>query len=165
MKLSVIEPGLRPVIAIVHYPVVGGKRGNAVQIPLNVMVHNNTPMQVSVDVQGNKLLTSVDGQLVDTWIDDTLVAGGVGFFSEANERARLYWMKVSRHEDFLGRICAYVSEKLGDGSAATAQVQPDGGPRAPQPLPERTQQAGLAAAALTLQKPLRKNRRREQWNS
>lgn len=167
MKLTVIEPGLRPVIAMVHYPVVGGKRGRPVQIPLNVMVHNNAPMQVAVDVRGNKLLTSIDGQLVDTWIDDTLVAGGVGFFSEANERARLYWMRISRNEDFLGRICAYVSEKLGDGSAATAQVWPAEGPQGPQPMPAPlgTQEAGLGATALALCKGLRKDRGRHQWNS
>jgi hypothetical protein len=167
MKFTVIEPGLRPVIAMVHYPVVDGKKGRPVEIPLNVMVHNNKPMQVDVDVRGNKLLTSIDGQLVDTWIDDTLVAGGVGFFSEAGERARLYWMRISKNEDFLGRICAYVSSTLGDGTRATAEVWPDEAPRAPQPqpAPERTQEAALAATAAGLQNRFPKDRRTEKWNS
>ena len=167
MKLSVIEPGLRPVIAMVHYPVVGGKRGRPVEIPLNVMVHNNRPLQVSVDVRGNKLLTSVDGQLVDTWIDDTLVAGGVGFFSDTGERARLYWMKISKNEDFLGRICAYVSNTLGDGTNATAELWHEA-PPAPQhqpPVPERSQEAALAETAAGLQNRLLKDRRSERWNS
>ncbi|MDR3698367.1 MAG: hypothetical protein P4L56_01950 [Candidatus Sulfopaludibacter sp.] len=168
MKLKVIEPGLRPVIAMVHYPVVAGKKGRPVEIPLNVMVHNSRPMQVEVDVRGNKLLTSVDGQLVDTWIDDTLVAGGVGFFSEAGERARLYWMKISKNEDFLGRICAYVANTLGDGSRASADLWPDQIPTPtpqPQPLPERTQEAALAATAAELQNRVTKASRREKWNS
>ncbi len=168
MKLKVIEPGLRPVIAVVHYPVVGGKKGRPVEIPLNVMVHNSRPMQVEVDVRGNKLLTSVDGQLVDTWIDDTLVAGGVGFFSETGERARLYWMKISKNEDFLGRICAYVANTLGDGSRASADLWPDQTPKPtpqPQPLPERTQEAALDATAAELQNRMTKVSRREKWNS
>ncbi len=168
MKLKVIEPGLRPVIAVVHYPVVGGKKGRPVEIPLNVMVHNSRPMQVEVDVRGNKLLTSVDGQLVDTWIDDTLVAGGVGFFSETGERARLYWMKISKNEDFLGRICAYVANTLGDGSRASADLWPDQTPKPtpqPQPLPERTQEAALDATAAELQNRVTKVSRRERWNS
>jgi len=167
MKLAVIEPGLRPVIAMEHYPVVGGKKGRPVQIPLSVMVHNNRPMQVEVDVQGNKLLTSVDGQLVDTWIDDTLVAGGVGFFSEAGERARLYWMRISKNEDFLGRICAYVANTLGDGTRSTAELWPQQAPRTPQPqpVPERTQEAALAATAAGLSNGLTSNRRRDKWNS
>src|SRR6185369_273291 len=42
MKFSLIEGGLRPVIAMAHYPVVGGKRGHRVETPLSVMVHHNT---------------------------------------------------------------------------------------------------------------------------
>jgi len=38
MKFTVVEPGLRPTIAIVHYPVVGGKKGTRVEVPLSVMV-------------------------------------------------------------------------------------------------------------------------------
>jgi hypothetical protein len=168
MKLAVIEPGLRPMIAMVHYPVVGGKRGRPVQIPLNIMVHNNEPMQVSVDVKGNKLLTSVDGQLVDTWIDDTLVAGGVGFFSDAGERARLYWMKISKNEDFVGRICAYISSTLGDGTRASAELWPrelPGDPQQQPPVPERSQEAALAATAAGLQNRFTKDRRTQRWNS
>lgn len=169
MKLAVLEPGLRPVIAMMHYPVVGGKKGRPVQIPLNVMVHNNRPMQVEVDVRGNKLLTSIDGELVDTWIDDTLVAGGVGFFSDAGERARLYWMKISKNEDFLGHICAYVASTLGDGSRASAEMWPGEAPVAPRPqplpAPERTQEAALAATAAGLQNRFTKDSRRAEWNS
>lgn len=117
MKFTVIEPGLRPVIALVHYPVVDGRKGQPVEIPLTVMVHNRQPMVVDVDVKGNKLLTSVDGQLVDTWIDDALAAGGVGFFSDTGERARLYWVSVSRNEDLVGRICSYLSLAFGGDTA------------------------------------------------
>jgi len=168
MKLAVVEPGLRPMIAMIHYPVVGGKRGRPVRIPLNIMVHNNEPMQVSVDVRGNKLLTSVDGQLVDTWIDDTLVAGGVGFFSDAGERARLYWMKISKNEDFMGRICAYISSTLGDGTRASAELWPrelPGDPQQQPPVPERSQEAALAATAAGLQNRFTKDRRTQRWNS
>ncbi|MBZ5585360.1 MAG: hypothetical protein LAQ30_24790, partial [Acidobacteriia bacterium] len=34
MKFTVVEPGLRPVIAAVHYPVVNGRRGRRVETPL-----------------------------------------------------------------------------------------------------------------------------------
>ena len=162
MEFTVVQPGLRPIIGIEHYPVVDGKRGKATAIPLNVMVHNNTPMQVAVDVRGNKLVTSVDGQEVDTWIDDTLPSGGVGFFSEAGARARLYWMKVSKNEDFLGRVCAYLSRNLGDGSTTTAElwnpaVPP---PPAPQRVPERS-----TYALVPPQPQYEHSRRMQSWRS
>ena len=118
MKLTVIEAGLRPFVALVQYNVVNGKSGHRTQTPLNVMVHNNRPLQFAVDVRGNRFVTSINGEEVDSFIDNTLTAGGVGFFSEAGERARLYWMKFTRNDDWLGHVCALLAEETGVARAA-----------------------------------------------
>jgi hypothetical protein len=118
MKLTVVEAGLRPFVALVQYNVVGGKSGPRAETPLNIMVHNHRPMQFAVDVRGNRVVTSIDGEEVDSFVDDTRVAGGVGFFSEAGERARLYWMRVSRNDDWLGHVCAMLSDGAGGTSTA-----------------------------------------------
>ena len=94
-----------------HYNVVDGKSGHRTQTPLNVMVHNNRPMQFAVDVHGNRFVTSIDGEEVDSFIDNTLAPGGVGFFSDAGERARLYWMRFPRNDDWLGHVCAMLAER------------------------------------------------------
>jgi hypothetical protein len=133
MKFKVVEPGLRPIIAMVHYQVVNGKPGRAVQTPLSVMVHNNEPYHVSVDVRGNRFAAAIEGEQVDSWTDEAPGRGGVGFFSDAGERARLYWMKLSRNQDWLGRMCAYLS---GDGSVGGAQTAELWGPEIPRPKPE-----------------------------
>jgi hypothetical protein len=171
MKVKVVEPGLRPFISMVHYPVVDGKRGHAVETPLNVMVHNNRPFQVAVNVQGNHIVTSIDGEEVDSWTDDTIASGGVGFFSEAGERARLYWMKVSKNQDFVGRICAYLS---GDTERTTAELWHQGPANVPQPGPAPAHnedvtlagvQAGLFSFASTQRARSLTNRRTERWSS
>jgi hypothetical protein len=119
MKFTVIESGLRPVIAMVHYPVADGKPGKRSEIPLSVMIHNNESYHVAVTVKGNRVVTSIGGQEVDSWSEGAPGPGGVGFFADAGERARLYWMKVAANDDFLGRVCAYVSGALGeDGQTA-----------------------------------------------
>jgi hypothetical protein len=151
MKFTVVEPGLRPIIAMVHYPVVGGKKGNRVEVPLSVMVHNDTPYHVAVQVKGNRVITSIEGQEVDRWIDDTLTSGGVGFFSEPGERARLYWMKLAANDDFLGRICAYLSGGSEERSETTALWRRESPRDMPQPRPgsappERSEDVVLAAA-------------------
>jgi hypothetical protein len=118
MKFTVIQSGLRPIIAMVHYPVTDGHPGRPIETPLmDVMVHNGAPYHVLVAVEGNRIITSIEGQEVDRWIEDQIPAGGVGFYSDAGERARLYWMKVSKNEDFLGKVCAYLS-----GSADASRV-------------------------------------------
>jgi hypothetical protein len=117
MKFKVLEAGLRPVMAVVHYSVLEGKAGHQVETPLSLMVHNNRPFQVAVDVKGNHFSASIDGEEVDSWSDNALPAGGVGFFAEAGERSRLYWMKITKNDDWLGRVCSML-----EGSDAGPQV-------------------------------------------
>ncbi|HXK00788.1 MAG TPA: hypothetical protein VMS37_00215 [Verrucomicrobiae bacterium] len=144
MKFTVIEAGLRPVIAMVHYNVVDGKPGRSMQTPLNVMVHNRTPIQVAVDVKGNRFVTSIDGEEVDSYSDDAPASGGVGFFSDAGERARLYWVRVSKNDDWLGHICAFLSG--GGSSSTTAEVWPSERPGSPAPWNTGSDSVSLAGA-------------------
>ena len=109
MKIVIIEPGLRPVLALTHYPVVHGVPGRKVQTPLSVMVHNGVPYHVSVQVKGNTYTASIEGQEVDSWSDDSLASGGVGFFSEPGARARIYWVKVFQNDDWFGWLCGRIA--------------------------------------------------------
>jgi len=109
MKVGIMEAGLRPVVAMTHYSVVRGVPGRKVQTPLSVMVQNGIPFHISVEVKGNTYTVSIEGQPVDSWSDDSLAAGGVGFFSESGARARIYWMKVSRNDDWLGWLCGHIA--------------------------------------------------------
>ena len=145
MKFKVVEPGLRPVVAIEHYPVVDGHKGHQTQTPLpELMFHNNTPYHVEVAVNGNRITTSVEGQEVDSWTDDTLSKGGVGFFADAGERARVYWVKVAKNEDFLGRICAYISGNSDSAAIAGLWPAPSGTPFAPRGGPADRADVALA---------------------
>ena len=116
MKFTVLEPGPRPVVAMVRYPVVQGVKGASVKTPLRMMIHANTPYRVSVDVKGNHYRAFVEGQEADFWTDDRLKTGGVGFFSETGEHARVYWVKLESHGDILGRICGLLAGKSGAGA-------------------------------------------------
>lgn len=169
MKFKVIESGLRPIIAMVHYGVVNGKPGRKSETPLNVMVHNNQPYHVAVDVQGNRFTASIEGEPVETWTDDAAPQGGVGFFAEAGEKARLYWMRLSRNQDWLGRVCAYMS---GDGRSRqqTAELWgPEFPKNPPEPVHPRDAEAIAAAAFDDIHSPGRaktaKQRRNEAWIS
>jgi hypothetical protein len=167
MKLTVVEAGLRPFVALVHYNVVGGKSGHRTQTPLNIMVHNNRPMQFDVDVRGSSVVTTIDGEEVDSFVDNTLVAGGVGFFSDAGERARLFWMKVSRNDDWLGHVCAMLASGAADGNTAALRGPglPDGAP-APR-LPGDGNEMAVAGMwiALPYLRATRKTRFFKTWRS
>lgn len=106
-KITIVKPGPVPSIALIRYPVINGKLGPRVEVPIRVLLHNDTPYRVQVSVNGQNFSTSIEGQIVDYWRDDRLKVGGVGFFSDSGERARLYWVKLSHQDDFIGRVCAY----------------------------------------------------------
>lgn len=126
MKVTVLEPGPRPIVGVVRYPVIEGKRHKAVQAPIPVMFHNNMPYRVQLEVRGNRFTTMLEGQVVDRWTDDRIRAGGVGFFSDAGEVARLYWMKISQNTDLVGRICALIAEhsERSEGGRERAALPP-----------------------------------------
>jgi tetratricopeptide (TPR) repeat protein len=111
LKFTVLQPGPRPIMAMVRYPVIGGHKGERVETPLRMMIHANTPYRVTVDVKGNRYRAYIEGQEADFWTEDRLKTGGVGFFSEAGEHARVYWVKLESHGDILGRICGLLSGK------------------------------------------------------
>ncbi len=159
MKVMVVRPGLRPLVALAHYAVVNGKKAAYMETPLDIMVHNSRPMQVMVDVKGNHFTASVDGEQVGSWSDEVSPTGGVGFFAEAGEKTRLYWMRVSRNQDFLGRICAYVAGSQSLQTAGLWSADPYGRPRQDQGGPDRPVESagalGIAAMAT-----VRRSRRR-----
>jgi hypothetical protein len=143
MKFAAEGPGPRPVVSMIHYPVVAGVKGPRVVTPLNVMIHDHTAYHVAVDVHGDRITTSIEGEEVDSFVDSTLARGGVGFFADAGEQARLYWIKVSKNEDLLGRVCAFLS----GGSSDTAQLLPPAGtvPNPDSGAPMPANQLALAA--------------------
>ncbi len=119
MKIVLLKNGPLPTAAVVRYAVIDGKPDQIVQSPLPITVRNDMFYRVRVDVRDNDFTTTVQGQIVDFWTDRRLGRGGVGFFSEKGERARLRWMEVSHQYDALGRLCALLAPygiQSGNGS-------------------------------------------------
>jgi len=104
---------------------------------------------VAVDVKGNRVVTSIEGQEVDSWTDDAIKTGGVGFFSDIGESARLYWMRVTKNQDWLGRVCASLSSGSGNDTADLWRGErPHAPAQPPQPAPPAADTA-LASAGET----------------
>jgi hypothetical protein len=65
--------------------------------------------RIQVIVRGGDFTVLTQGQVVDFWSDNRLRHGGVGFFCNRGEHARLSWVEVSHQYDALGRLCAYLA--------------------------------------------------------
>jgi hypothetical protein len=109
MKFVIVKPGPLPLVDMVRYAVINGKEGPHVHKPLPMTVRPDMLYRVLMDVRGADFTVIAQGQVVDFWTDHRLQHGGVGFFSNHGERARLRWVEVSHQYDALGRVCAYLA--------------------------------------------------------
>jgi hypothetical protein len=111
VRLELGHGGPVPRAYVVRYPVVNGKRGKETRTDLPLAVTPDTVYRVAMDVHGADHVLMVQGQVVDSWTEENLPRGGVGFFSGAGERARLRWIGVWHQYDALGRLCAYLAPR------------------------------------------------------
>ncbi len=109
MKFVVEKPGPLPQVHIVRYAMINGKEGPHVDKPLPMTVRSDMLYRIQVIVRGNDFTVLTQGQVVDFWSDNRLRHGGVGFFCNRGEHARLSWVEVSHQYDALGRLCAYLT--------------------------------------------------------
>jgi hypothetical protein len=108
-QLTIVKPGALPEVALVRYQVVGGQATDRVQIPLRIFLQTGRPYRIREDVAGSGFTTSVEGEVVDSWTDDRLRAGAVGFFGGPQDRPNVYWMKVTNNDDFWGKVCGILA--------------------------------------------------------
>jgi hypothetical protein len=108
-KFVVVKPGALPLVRMVRYVVIDGKERSRVEKPLPLTVRADMLYRIQVNVQGSDFTIMAQGQVVDFWSDNRLRQGGVGFFCNRGERARLRWVEVSHQYDALGRLCAYLA--------------------------------------------------------
>jgi len=75
--------------------VIGGVAEPVVSKPVTVSSNARTALAVRTVVKGKDFAVFLEGQAVDQWSDDRLPIGGVGFGSAPDDRARLYWMRLT----------------------------------------------------------------------
>ncbi|MBI3470340.1 MAG: hypothetical protein HY013_03175 [Candidatus Solibacter usitatus] len=117
-KITITKPGPLPTADLVRFAVTAGQPGPRSSVSLPFSIRNDTIYQVQMEVKGDSFSARVNGQMVDAWTDNRFRTGGVGFMSEQGDLARVRWLRVSDRDDFIGRICSYLS--------ARAFVPPDG---------------------------------------
>jgi len=75
--------------------VIGGSRGPSVTVPLRKPPKNQTALTIRMRCAGNEFSVWVEGQSVETWTETRLPIGGVGFMGGPDDRARIYWLRLS----------------------------------------------------------------------
>jgi hypothetical protein len=108
-KLVMTRPGPLPNAGLVRFVVLDGRERERVELPLPLTLERGVDYKVRVSVRGSRFLTSVNGQLISSWMDGRISRGGVGFFSEDGESSVLKWVSVSERDSFIARIASHFS--------------------------------------------------------
>ena len=108
-KLVMTHPGPLPNAGLVRFVVLDGRERERVELPLPLTLERGVDYKVRVSVRGNRFLTSVNGQLISSWMDNRISRGGIGFFSEDGEASVLKWVSVSERDSFLARVASHFS--------------------------------------------------------
>ena len=108
-KLVIAHPGQLPNAGLVRFVVLDGRERDRVELPLPLTLESGVDYRVRVSVRGNRFLTSVNGQLISSWMDTRISRGGVGFFSEDGESSVVKWVSLSERDSFLARIASHFS--------------------------------------------------------
>jgi hypothetical protein len=108
-KLVITHPGPLPNAGLVRFIVLDGRERERVELPLPLTLESGVDYRVRVSVRGNRFLTSVNGQLISSWMDTRISRGGVGFFSEDGESSVVKWVSLSERDSFLARIASHFS--------------------------------------------------------
>jgi hypothetical protein len=119
VKLVVTQPGPLPEVSIIRYPVVNGRESKRVQKRLVMTVYNDTIYRMRTTLRGDSWTLAVNDQIVDSWTDDRLSAGGVGLFSAKGEKARIYDLRVRHQDDTIGKMLATIADTRPQASKGT----------------------------------------------
>jgi hypothetical protein len=83
----------------VRYAVSAGGQAEAVSENLPFVVAKSSSCRVRMSICGNNFKLFLNDRTVCDWSDERMSEGGVGFFSDGDDRARLYWVKVTPMHD------------------------------------------------------------------
>lgn len=120
-KLVITGPGPLPNAGLVRFVVLDGRERERVELPLPLTLERGVDYKVRVSVRGGRFLTSVNGQLISSWMDSRISRGGVGFFSDDGEESLLKWVSVSDRDSFLARVASHFSLITLPTAVATAR--------------------------------------------
>ncbi len=75
--------------------VTGGIQGSIEAVPLRNSPKGKTAVTVRLRAAGKEFSVWVDGQRIGAWTESRFSSGGIGFIGAPDDRARIYWVRLS----------------------------------------------------------------------
>jgi hypothetical protein len=108
-KLQLPARGSSARAEIVRFSMVQGQESRRQHMPVPVTIAADTFYNFEVKTFGDKIVTLVNGQVVDSWRDSRFPTGGVGFFNERGERSSIKWARLTEGETMVDKLKSYLT--------------------------------------------------------
>ncbi len=118
VKLVVSKPGPLPTLLLRRYVVLNGREMAHKDTVLPITLRGDTMFNVMAEARGGDFSVRIQGRLVDSWTENRLPTGGIGFFTARGESSRIRWVHFQHHYDVLGRLCAILYPPSFAGSSS-----------------------------------------------
>ncbi|MCC6294188.1 MAG: hypothetical protein IT164_16180 [Bryobacterales bacterium] len=84
-----LNPTGKARLSFLRWRVVDGVPGPETVLPLEMPLPSNEQYQVKVDVRDSRIVTSVQGTVIDRWTDETFSKGGFAYTNQNTERGKI----------------------------------------------------------------------------
>jgi hypothetical protein len=98
-KIVLRRPGEVAGASLVRWAVINAHADAPVELPLPVTLQRDKPYEIAFAAAGSSFRTSIDGHMVDEWVDKRLKTGGVGLFSDQGETALIHWIRFQEGKE------------------------------------------------------------------
>ncbi len=92
-----------------RYTVINGVESPRIRVKIPFPLRADSVHDVRVEAHGDHFTTRINGRFVDSFTDNQLRSGGVGFFGGAEKAARISWLRLTANDDPAGKICAWLT--------------------------------------------------------
>lgn len=93
-RVEVVKPGLQPLVALARIAVFEGNESQKHYALLDKPMRPDTVYRVRMDANGSEFTTWINDQLIEVWQDDRLAAGGIGLFTEKEDRSSVRKVQI-----------------------------------------------------------------------
>ena len=114
VKIGILKPGPLSSVTFTRYPVIDGREGPRTESAIPLTVQNDTLYKLVAVMQEDHFTVTVNGVFASAWTDVRFPSGGIGFFTDKGESARVRSIHVIDKDDFLGQLCYQVSQWTAD---------------------------------------------------
>jgi hypothetical protein len=109
VKLAIVKASKKaPNAALIRYAVVDGVPQKSVEVPLPLTLVQGTTYHISVNLEGRRMVTYLNGRVISNAELPDLARGGVGFIDDPADPQHIESVALAEHDSLASRLAVFM---------------------------------------------------------